>query len=239
MSWRARIAMRMGEASLDVELEGSVGTLALVGPNGAGKSSLLRAMMGVGSIDRAQVLVDGVVWHDTERGIELPLEQRRVGYLPQQGGLFPHLSVVDNVAFGLSFGQNMSPRAERRARALAMLDALGCAQLARRHVRTLSGGETQRVALARALVVEPVLLMLDEPLAALDAITRRRVRALLADRIAELGRPCIWVTHDVRDVEALDAHVCVLRGGRVTQQGSLSELRRAPSCDFVAEFVGG
>lgn len=239
MSWSARILAKMGASELDVELSGQAGVLAIVGPNGAGKSSLLRAMMGAGrAIQHARVSVGDVIWHDTEQAIDVPIEQRRIGYLPQHGGLFRHLSVLDNVAFGLAVSQRSLPRAERRARALQALEELGCAHLEGRRPRRLSGGETQRVALARALVVDPVMLMLDEPLAALDAITRRRVRELLADKIAALGRPCLWVTHDVRDVEALGARVCVLRGGRVTQVGALSELRASPSCEFVAEFVG-
>jgi ABC-type sulfate/molybdate transport systems ATPase subunit len=122
-------------------------------------------------------------------------------------------------------------------RAGRILAALGCQDLTHRRPGHLSGGEKQRVALARALVIEPRMLLLDEPLAALDVSARRSVRAVLAARLRELDCPSIVVTHDVRDVDALAAHVCVLEQGRVTQQGSLQELRAAPATEFVAEFV--
>ena len=121
---------------------------------------------------------------------------------------------------------------------MAALEELECAHLADRSVDHLSGGEAQRVALARALVIEPHILLLDEPLAALDATARRSVRDFLARRLRELGRPSIVVTHDVRDVAALDAEVCVLEGGRITQRGRIDALRADPASDFVAEFVG-
>jgi len=161
-----------------------------------------------------------------------------MGYVPQGYGLFPHLRVADNVAFGLSTGPRRLPKAERRSAARQLLTELGCATLAERWPAGLSGGEQQRVALARALVVAPALLLLDEPMAALDAGVRRVVRTFLATRLRSSACPSIVVTHDVRDVLALGARVCVLEAGRIVQQGSLSELQAAPASDFVAEFVG-
>lgn len=235
MSWRADLCARVGDFVLDVTLDGGAGTLALIGPNGSGKTTFLRALAGAVPTERADIEVDGQIL--ARAGHATPIEARRIGYVPQGYGLFPHLTVLDNVAFGLSTGARRLPRAARRDRARALLGELDCADLADRRVTGLSGGEQQRVALARALVIEPALLLLDEPLAALDATRRRAVRRGLVARLAAVGRPAIWVTHDVRDVAAMDAPVCVLDAGRVVQRGSLAELRAAPANAFVAEFV--
>ncbi len=237
-AWRAEIHARAGALALDVALEGGVGPLAVVGPNGSGKTTLLRAIAGAHRPVDGSVVVDGVTLFDSGVGVDLPIEERAVGYVPQGYGLFPHLSVLDNVAFGLSTGAGRTPAAERAFAARAMLEELECAHLERRMPARLSGGEQQRVALARALVIEPRLLLLDEPLAALDATARRSVRGFLATKLRALGRPSIVVTHDVRDVLALDAEVCVLETGRVVQRGRVPELRADPTSDFVAEFVG-
>jgi len=228
----------MGSLSLDVELGGESGPLAIVGPNGGGKTSLLRIIAGAHHPSSGCIEVGGTTLLDTARGIDLPSERRRVGYVPQGYGLFGHLRVIDNVAFGLSTGTRRRSRAERRAIALAVLEELGCEHLAERMPGRLSGGEQQRVALARALVTEPRLLLLDEPLAALDVTARRSVRHRLAQRLRAQPRPSIVVTHDVRDIVALDASVCVLEGGRVVQRGDVEALRAAPATEFVAEFVG-
>ncbi len=238
MSWVARFRGRAGTLALDVDLAGQDGPLALVGPNGSGKTSVLRVLAGAHGPVEGTIRVGDVPLLDTGTGIDLPPEERNVGYLPQGYGLFPHLSVVDNVAFGLSTGPRKLPLELRRARALQALDELRCGELAEREPRRLSGGEAQRVALARALVIEPRILLLDEPLAALDATARRSVRNFLSRRLGELGRPSIVVTHDVRDVAALDAEVCVLDRGRVIQRGRIDALRADPANDFVSEFVG-
>ncbi len=228
--WRASVRARLGALELDVDLEGGPGVLAIVGPNGSGKTTLLRILAGAVAAQRAELVVG-------ERPLDvLPVEARGVGYVPQGFGLFPHLDVLGNVAFGLS--TRGVPRAERRERARRLLAELGCEGLAARGVHSLSGGEQQRVALARALVIEPRLLLLDEPLAALDATTRRTVRTFLAERLRAYGRPTLLVTHDPRDIAALDATVCVLEAGRAVQRGTLEALRADPATDFVAEFAG-
>jgi ABC-type sulfate/molybdate transport systems ATPase subunit len=238
VSWRADIRTRAGELALHVTLDGGSEPLALVGPNGSGKTTLLRALAGAHHPVTGTVEVDGMTLLDSQSGTDLPIERRHVGYVPQGYGLFPHLSVLHNVAFGLSNGEHRRPVPERTRAAMAMLDELECAHLAHRHPTRLSGGEQQRVALARALVIEPRLLLLDEPLAALDATARRSVRSFLARKLRALGRPSIVVTHDVRDVKALDAEVCVLEGGTIVQRGRVDALRAGPATDFVAEFAG-
>lgn len=238
MSWSAAIRARLGDFDLDVSIEGDGGVLALVGPNGSGKTTVLRVLAGAVEPDDALIEVSSRVLARSSDHTHVPMERRRVGYVPQGYGLFGHLSVIDNVAFGLSTWPHRLARAERHARAQRMLDELECGGLASRRIEGLSGGEQQRIALARALVIEPDLLLLDEPLAALDATTRRTVRRFLAEHLPRIGRPCVLVTHDVRDVEVLASRVAVLERGRVSQRGTLEALRVAPGSDFVAEFVG-
>lgn len=235
--WRAAIRVEQGDFRLEVELSSGSGVLAVIGPSGSGKSTLLKCIAGAIAADDAEVEVAGRVLESTSERINEPMEQRRIGYLPQGYALFPHLNVLDNVAFGLSTGAGRLRADERRQLAMTMLDRVGCSQLASRSIGGLSGGEQQRVALARALVLKPDLLLLDEPLSALDATSRRAVRSFLAQHLADYGRPAVIVTHDERDVEALADHVAVIEDGRIVQSGSLDSLRAAPASAFVAEFA--
>ena len=238
MSWHAELVAPMdAHRQLAVTVDGGPGVTAVTGPNGSGKTTLLRVLAGVHPVHSAMVRLGERVVHDTARGRCMPPEQRRVGYVPQGYGLFPHLDVVDNVAFGLSTGAGALARGERRARAEAVLTELGVGSLASRRVHGLSGGEAQRVALARALVTDPAMLLLDEPLAALDARQRREVRTFLAERLGNLGCPTVLVTHDLRDLTELDATVVVLEDGRVVQQGTPDELAAAPATAFVSELA--
>lgn len=236
-TWSAQVKTSLGDFELDVSILANHGeTLALIGPNGSGKTTFLRSLLGAIPNRSARIVVSGRVLESTADRIDLPIEQRRIGYVPQGYGLFPRMSVLENVAFGLSVGEGAASRASREEKALEMLAALSSRELASRDVRSLSGGERQRVALARALIIEPAMLLLDEPLAALDPTTRRKIRASLAERLEAFGAPVIMVTHDARDVVALNAHVCVLEQGRVIQSGTLDEVRVAPSTPFVEEF---
>lgn len=239
MSWHARIRARAGTFLLDVALTQKAPVTAVVGPNGSGKTTLLRALAGLVSYEDAEIGIGGRVTTDTRAGVDVPTEARRIGYVPQSYGLFTHMTVVENVAFGLAYTEPAVERSDRRGRAFGALQELECDHLSDRYPAGLSGGELQRVALARALVVEPELLLLDEPLSALDAVTRVRIRAVLAARLSDFGRPAVVSTHDVRDVEALGAWVVVMEGGRVAQEGTLSDIRSSPSTPFAAAFVAG
>ena len=236
MSWEVRVRTRLGALELDVELEGDDVPTVLIGPNGAGKTTLLRIIAGARSPDDGQIRIGRRTLVDTEQKLEVDPEERGVGYVPQGYGLFPHLRVVDNVAFGLSTGARRVPLPERRRAATELLTELGCAHLSNRVPRNLSGGEQQRVALARALIVEPHLLLLDEPLANLDPSSRRRLRAFLADHLAAREKPAIVVTHNARDAAALGTNFVVLEAGKIVQRGTPAELRAHPASEFVAEF---
>lgn len=237
MTWMVDLRAQLGDFMLDVSVRGNQAPTAIIGPNGSGKTTLLRLIAGARARAEGRIVVEDRVLFDSERGIALPPEARRIGYVPQGFGLFPHLRVVDNVAFGLSAFPHHKPLTKRRDLARTLLEDLGCGDLSERLPRGLSGGEQQRVALARALIVDPDLLLLDEPLATLDPSARRRLRLFLAERLASRRAPSILVTHDLRDAEALGARIVVLEHGRIAQQGSLDELRGAPASDFVTEFL--
>ena len=236
MSWHARVQLRLGEMDLDVDLSGDARPTALIGPNGSGKTTLLRTIAGAHRPAAGQIRLGDRLVFDGESGLDLPPEERGVGYVPQGYGLFPHLSVLDNVAFGWRSASRREPPLRRRQAAAEILDRLGGAHLSARSPSKLSGGEQQRVALARALMIDPHILLLDEPLAALDAPARRRLRGFLSGHLNARKRPAVVVTHDVRDVLALDALVVAVEDGRVVQQGSADALAAEPATDFVAEF---
>jgi molybdate transport system ATP-binding protein len=210
------------ELTLDVGAE----TVALVGPSGAGKSTVLRAIAGLVRPDAGRIALGDRVWLDTSAGTSVPPERRSVGLVFQEYALFPHMTVRANVAFGGS------------ARVDALLEQLGIAELAGARPAEISGGERQRVALARALARDPGVLLLDEPLSALDAHTRAAVRAELRELLAELRLPVLLVTHDFEDASTLADRIGVLVEGRVLQVGSAADLIAAPADAFVASFTG-
>jgi molybdate transport system ATP-binding protein len=230
---------------LDVAVQGSVGTLSIdiafqaherpvtiVGPNGAGKTTALMLILGALKPTGGRVVVDGETVFEHLRRIDVAVERRGIGFLPQKYALFPHLDVVENVAYGL----RGASRRDRRESAMAALKSLDVATLAGRRPSELSGGEAQRVALARALAACPRALVLDEPLAALDAGVRRDVREFLSQHLRALKIPTVVVTHDRSDVESLDGEVIVLERGSVVQRGHLSEIVARPATEFVRQF---
>ncbi len=237
MKWHARIRARAGGFDLDAAVAGDGAPVVLIGPNGSGKTTLLRVVSGGHPPLAGRICVGDHVLYDSDGGICLAPEERRIGYVPQGYGLFPHLTVLENVAFGLAAARAGRSRLQRRAAAAALLREIDCGHLAERLPATLSGGEKQRVALARALLSEPDLLLLDEPLAALDAATRRDMRGYLARHLAARGKPALVVTHDVRDVHALEAPaVYAMEEGVVVQSGSPADLAAHPGSEFVREF---
>jgi molybdate transport system ATP-binding protein len=237
-SLRARVEARVGDLRIDVTLDTAPGTLVIVGPNGAGKTSLLLALLGALAVERGQISVGDEVLFNADLRIDVPLEGRRLGYVPQDYALFPHLTVRQNLEFALASMPSPPGRSSRAARVDAVLRDLELDALAGRRPQTLSGGEKQRVALARALSVEPRALFLDEPLAAFDVHARGEVRGFLAAYLARLALPSLVVTHDAFDAIALGHRIAVLEGGRITQVGTFAELASRPGSRFVEEFVG-
>ena len=232
---RAEARTRLGEVELDVALEVPAGScLALAGPSGAGKTSILRVVSGLLDPERGLVRHGEQTWLDTSRGLSLAPERRRCGYLFQDYALFGHLSAWQNVAYPL----HRVARAERRRRALELLERFGLGGRADARPATLSGGERQRVALARALARRPDVLLLDEPLSALDARTRASAARELAALLGELEAPALLVTHDFAEAAQLGDRVGVIDAGRVIQEGTASELASMPSSAFVADFTG-
>jgi molybdate transport system ATP-binding protein len=228
----ARLEARRGTFTLALELEAPAGPSAIIGPNGSGKSTLFLAVLGALPDVRGTLSLDGTVLLDSARGLITPVEERRIAYVPQDYGLFPHLTVQANVGFGLA----PLSQEERAARVTSALADLGLTQLAARLPGQLSGGERQRVALARALAIRPRAVLLDEPLAALDAPTRIRMRGFLADHLRRLAVPALVVTHDAADVRALGGPVLVLEAGRLAQAGSPEAVRADPGTAFARAF---
>jgi molybdate transport system ATP-binding protein len=227
----ARLVVQRGEFRLDIELSIARGeTVALLGPNGAGKTTALRALAGLTLLSAGHLTVDGRDLSAT------PPEHRRVGVVFQDYLLFPHLSARDNVAFGPR-RQGVDRRAAR-ATADRWLDRVGLADLGRRKPRNLSGGQAQRVALARALAVDPVLLLLDEPLAALDARTRLETRAELHRHLSAHPGATLLVTHDPLDALVLADRLIIVEDGRVVQEGDAATITARPRTDYVAQLVG-
>lgn len=204
--------------------------VALLGPSGSGKSSLLRAVAGL------EPPAGGSVWYDGENLAGVPVHRRRFGLMFQEGQLFPHRDVGRNVAYGLET-QALS-RAERDVRVTALLDLVGLAGYERRAVPTLSGGEQQRVALARALAPRPRLLLLDEPLSALDRQLRERLAGEVRSALVETGTTALFVTHDHAEASVVADRVGVMDQGSLLQVAAPHELRTAPASARVAEFLG-
>jgi ABC-type sulfate/molybdate transport systems ATPase subunit len=226
---RLDVAVAFGLRSFALDLELSVGaeTVALVGPSGAGKTTVLRAIAGLRRPDRGRIVLGDRRWFDAAAGVDLPPERRSVGLVFQEYALFPHLSVRANVAFGGA------------ARVDDLLERFRIVRLAEEKPGRLSGGERQRVALARALARDPAVLLLDEPLSALDAHTRAVVRDELQDLLRDLPLPTLLVTHDFRDAAALADRIGVVVDGTLRQLATPAELVDRPADAFVVSLSGG
>ena len=231
------VVVRRGAFAVRASFEARAGqTLALLGPNGAGKSSLVGGLAGLDDVVAGRVVLDEDVLDDAATGTHVPERRRAVGVVHQELLLFPHLSALENVAFPLRAAGVTA--ADARRRATALLERLGIAHRSTARPAALSGGEAQRVALARALVREPHLLLLDEPLSALDVRTRVEVRDLLRRELATFDGVRVLVAHDPVDALTLADRVVILEGGRVAQAGTPDEIRTEPRTQYAADLVG-
>lgn len=232
----ADIAVQRGKFALHLDLAVAPGeTLALLGPNGSGKSTTLRVLAGILRPSDGIVRLAGAVL-DGPGHSHVPPERRQVGMVFQDYRLFPHLSALDNVAYGLR--ARGARRTQARRTAGEWLERVGLSAVAGSRPGALSGGQAQRVALARALAPEPHLLLLDEPLAALDAATRMDLRAQLRRHLEGFAGATILVTHDPLDAMVLARQVVVIEDGRAVQRGPVAEVARRPQTDYVARLVG-
>jgi len=232
---RARVVVERAAFTLDVDLAVQPReVVAVLGPNGAGKTTLLRALCGLTPVSGGRISLGDEVVDDPSADVWVAPSGRRVGVVFQDYRLFPHLTVLDNVAFGVR-GRS---RSAARSRAASWVERLGLADLADRKPAEVSGGQAQRVALARALAGDPAALLLDEPLAALDAGTRLDVRSTLREHLHEYDGPTLLVTHDPLDALVLADRIVVLEDGRVSQQGAALDVARRPSTAYVARLLG-
>jgi molybdate transport system ATP-binding protein len=229
------VRKRLGEGfALDVEFEAPPGVTVIFGASGSGKTLTLKAVAGLARPDEGRVSVGDRVLFDSTARIDAPVAQRRVGYLFQNLALFPHMTALENVEFAASG----LPRRERRVRALSLLERLGVAHAAARRPRAISGGEAQRVALARALASSPDVLLLDEPLSALDEPVKLRIISDLKRLNEELRLPVLYVTHSRDEALLLGDRALIYERGRVAASGAPSELFAAPASESVARLTG-
>jgi molybdate transport system ATP-binding protein len=216
----AAMRLRRGELDIDVELECKPGITCVMGPSGAGKSTILGVLAGLVVPERGKVVLGDTTWFDREKNVDVPVHHRRLSYMFQNLALFPHMTAQKNVEYGM----HDVAKEERAAKALELLERMGVKHLAHRRPRTFSGGEAQRVALARAIARRPVLLLLDEPFSALDRELRTQLGALVRELVADLGVPCVHVTHSVSEARTLADHVVVIEKGLLVRQGTAAEV---------------
>jgi molybdate transport system ATP-binding protein len=237
VSLHADVELHLGSLHLVASLHAENGeVVAIVGPNGAGKTTLLRAIAGLVPLDSGRVEVDGEVVEDSAARVRVLPERRPIGVVFQDHLLFPHLTALENVAFGLrARGEGRRPAREKAA---AWLERVGLSDHADRKPRALSGGQAQRVAVARALVTEPRVLLLDEPLAAVDATARVELRRTLRAELAAYQGVRLLVTHDPLEAMALADRLVVMEAGRLVQEGPIAEVTARPRSAWVAAMVG-
>ncbi len=233
----AHLSVARGEFALDVHMRIEPGrTAALLGPNGAGKTTAVNALAGVVPLLGGRIALNDVVLDDPAAGVFVPAEGRHVGVVFQDYLLFPHMSALENVAFALR--SRGTARAQAHAAARAWLDRLDVGGVAAQLPRDLSGGQAQRVALARALIADPALLLLDEPLAALDVSTRSALRRTLATHLRQFAGPRLVITHDPLEAFLLADVIYIIEGGHITQSGTAEDIRLRPKTRYVADLAG-
>src|SRR5499427_1018783 len=233
----ADIQLRLSRLTLDTAFTVAAGeVLALLGPNGSGKSTTLQALVGLLPLAGGRIVLDGTVLEDPAQHVKVPPEQRPIGLMFQDYLLFPHLSALENVAFGLR-AKGTDKKAAREKASQAM-ERLGLDGLAEAKPGAMSGGQQQRVAMARALVTDPKLLLLDEPLAALDVSTKTDVRRLLREVLRQSHAANVLVTHDLLDAVALGDRMVVIQDGQIVQTGTPAEVTARPRSQYVADLTG-
>jgi molybdate transport system ATP-binding protein len=220
---RAEIQLARGsEFALDVTLACPPGITCIMGPSGSGKSTILAVLAGLHLPDRGRVVMGDSVWLDRDKGIVVPIHERRLSYVFQGLALFPHMTAQHNVEYGL----HDLPKAERAMKARRLLERVAVGHLAHRKPRTFSGGEAQRVALARSLARSPELVLLDEPFSALDRDLRAQLTSLVRELVAELGVPMVHVTHSIAEARLLADQIVRLEKGKIVARGTPDEVLR-------------
>ena len=232
--FRKRLTAQVGEFTLEIEFHAGSGFTILFGPSGAGKTTLLDCVAGLTTPDAGRITIGDRVLFDSAHRVDIPVAKRRVGYVFQNLALFPHLTVERNIQYGLAH----LPHSERTSKTLAILQAFRISHLAQRYPREISGGESQRAALARTLVTDPAVLLLDEPLAALDSMTKAKIIDDLRQWNQAHRIPILYVTHSREEVFALGERVIVFDAGRIVAQGTPHEVIAAPQQETVAQLVG-
>ena len=217
----AELRLVRGDFTLEVSLSAPPGITVLFGPSGAGKSTTLAAVAGLLRPDSGRITVDGEVWFDSRAGVDRPVHDRGLAFVFQSLALFPHMTALENVEYGID---RATPRDERRRRAAAMLERMKVAHVGARRPSTFSGGEAQRVALARAFARAPRLVLLDEPFTALDRELRRELCADVRATVLDLGVPTVLVTHQRREARMLGDRAVILSGGRTRAAGSVDQV---------------
>jgi molybdate transport system ATP-binding protein len=224
---RIKVRKALRDFTLDLDIAADDGErIVLMGSNGSGKTTVLNLVAGLMAPDEGVIAVGGRTLFDSSAGIDVPPERRNAGYVFQHYALFPHMTIYDNVAFGLRMRKVPAENVERRVR--EELESLGMWELRQARAAKLSGGQQQKVALARGLAVQPALLLLDEPLSALDARTHGVMRKVLGERIRKSRVPSVIVLHSLRDALALGDKVYVLDRGQVAMSGEPAEIARGP-----------
>ncbi|HWS82786.1 MAG TPA: ABC transporter ATP-binding protein [Ktedonobacteraceae bacterium] len=223
--------------TLDMTFTVPCGLTVLFGPSGAGKSLTLQSIAGLFPLQEARIELGGTVWHDSERGLYLPPQRRHTGYVPQNYALFPHLTVEQNIAFGLKVHGRQGGK-RRNQRVSELLELMQLRNLEQRRPAQLSGGQQQRVALARALARDPALLLLDEPFSSLDAAVRETLREEMRALHERVHVPIVLVTHDAVEARMLADTLVVIEQGRVLQVGTPDEIFRSPITRMVADLIG-
>jgi molybdate transport system ATP-binding protein len=231
---RIKVRKTLRDYTLDADIESDSGVSVLMGSNGSGKTTVLNLVAGITSPDLGSIEVSGEALFDSKSGKDVPMEQRNVGYVFQNYALFPHMSVYDNVAFGLRMRKTPAPEIDRKVR--AELEGMGLWELRNVKVSRLSGGQKQKVALARCLIIKPSLLLMDEPLSALDVEMQAAMRGIIKKRIASERIPAIIVTHSLLDAVELADRVFVMEHGMVAASGTPDEMLVKGKNKFIDSF---